>query len=207
MTATALRARRPWHARTGRVRAALAASALLAVLPAAACGTDAQTLRPYTPTEGINFDVGDQTMPDSVVHVRNLLVLSRSPGTGIVSASLVTSGRDTLVSVTGVPIKSDSTEGTPYTAKLSGPVLLTNNAQVVLTDEQPLVTITGAEGLAAGLLTNITLQFGKAGSFTTQTTVVDGTLPPYSTITPSASSTGPAVTAAPSPTPSPSATP
>ena len=207
MTASALRARRPWHARTGRLRSALAAAALLAVVPAAACGTDAQTLRPYTPTEGINFDVGDQTQPDSVVHVRNLLIISRSPGTGIVSASLVTSGRDTLVAVTGVPIKTDSSEGAPYTAKLPGPVQLANNAQVVLTDQQPLVTITGADGLAAGLLTNITLQFGKAGSFTTQTTVVDGTLPPYSTITPSASPSGPAVTAAPSPTPSASETP
>ena len=29
------------------------------LLVAAACGIDAQTLRPYTPAEGINVDVGD----------------------------------------------------------------------------------------------------------------------------------------------------
>jgi hypothetical protein len=205
VTASALRARRPWHARTGRVRSALATAALLAVVPAAACGTGAQTLRPYTPSEGVNFDVGDQTVPDSVIHVRNLLIISRSAGTGIVSASMVTSGRDTLTGVTGVPYLADSSKGTPFTAELGGPVLLTNNAQVVLTNRQPLITISGASGLAAGLDADVTLQFGKAGSVTTRTTVVDGNLSPYSEITPSASpsaSASPSVTAAPSPTPS-----
>ena len=207
MTASALRARRPWHARTGRVRSALATAALLAVVPAAACGTNAQTLRPYTPAEGVNFDVGDQTVPDSVIHVRNLLVISRSAGTGIVSATMVTSGRDTLTGVTGVPYLADSSKGTPFTAELpAGPVLLTNDAQVVLTNQQPLITISGASGLTAGLDADVTLQFGKAGSVTTRTTVVDGNLSPYSEITPSASpsaSASPSVTAAPSPTPTP----
>ena len=200
MTATALRARRRWHARTGRFRTALAAAALVAVLPAAACGMNAQTLKPYTPAEGVNFDVGDQTVPDSVIHVRNLLIISRSPGSGIVSASLVTSGRDTLVGVSGVPYKADSSKGTAFTATQSGPVLLTNNAQVVLTDISPFITITNASGLAAGLDADVTLQFGKAGSITQRTTVVDGNLPPYADITPSASpSASPSVTAAPSP--------
>ena len=204
MTVTAHRARRRWHARTGRVRAALAAAALAAVLPAAACGGQAQTMRPYTPSEGVNFDVGDQTVPDSVIHVRNLLIISRSAGSGIVSATMVTSGRDTLTGVSGVPYKSDSSKGTPFTATMAGPVLLTNNAQVVLTDKEPFITVTGAPGLAAGLDADVTLQFGKAGSVTTRTTVVDGNLSPYNAITPSASpspSFQPPATASASPTP------
>jgi hypothetical protein len=175
----------------------------VAVVPAAACGTGAQTLRPYTPSEGVNFDVGDQAVPDSVIHVRNLLIISRSAGTGIVSGTMVTTGRDTLVGVSGVPYKADSSKGTPFTAQVAGPVLLTNNAQVVLTNQEPFITISGASGLAAGLDADVTLQFGKAGSVTTRTTVVDGNLPPYDEITPSASpSASPSVTAAPSPTPS-----
>ena len=157
-------------------------------------------MRPYTPAEGVNFDVGDQTVPDSVIHVRNLLVISRSPGSGIVSATMVTSGRDTLTAVSGVGYKSDGSKGTPFTATMGGPVLLTNNAQVVLTDVEPFITFTGASGLSAGLDADVTLQFGKAGSVTTRTTVVDGNLPPYTGITPSANpSASPSVTAAPSP--------
>ncbi len=204
MTVTAYRARRRRPARTGLVRTALAVAAVAAVLPAAACGTNAQTLRPYTPAEGVNFDVGDATGADrdAVVHVRNLLVISRTPGEGIVSGTMVTSGRDTLVGVSGVPYRADSSKGAAFTADLPGPVLLTNNAQVVLTDQQPFVTISGADGLQAGLDTDITVQFGQAGSYTTRTTVVDGNLPPYTGITPSASpSASPSVTAAPSPTP------
>ena len=50
--------------------------------------------QPYTPAEGINVDVGDPGDPKTVVHVRNLLIVSKAPGEGIVSASLVTDGRD-----------------------------------------------------------------------------------------------------------------
>ena len=204
MTATAHSARRHRPARTGRVRVAAAAAVLLAMTPLAACGTNAQTMRPYTPAEGVNFDVGDMAVPESVIHVRNLLVISRSPGTGIISGTMVTLGRDTLVGVSGVPYNVDSSKGTPFTATLPGPVLLTNNAQVVLTNQQPLVTFSGATGLTAGLDADVTLEFGKAGSVTTRTTVVDGNLSPYTGITPSASpsaSASPSVTAAPSPTP------
>ena len=204
MTVTAHRARRTRPARTPRTRAVLAAAALAVVLPATACGFDAQTLKPYTPAEGVNFDVGDVNDPNVVVHVRNLLVISRSPGEGIVSATMVTQGRDTLTAVTGAPYLLDGSKGQSYTAELPGPVLLSANRQVVLTNEQPFLTISGATGLQAGLDTEITVQFGKAGSYTTRTTVVDGNLPPYTGITPSASpSASPSVTAAPSPSATP----
>ena len=203
MTATAHRASRTRPARTGRFRTALALAAVAAVLPAAACGQNAQTLRPYTPAEGVNFDLGgDKSNRDSVVHVRNLLIISRSPGEGIVSGTMVTTGRDTLVGVSGVPFRPDGSKGASFTAKIPRPVQLADNNQVVLTNQEPFVTITGATGLQAGLDAEVTVQFAQLGSTTVRTTVVDGNLPPYTGISPSASpSASPSVTAAPSPTP------
>ncbi len=161
---------------------------------------NAQTLKPYTPAEGINFDVGDQTKPESVIHVRNLLIISRSAGEGIVSGSFSTLGRDSLTGVSGVPYKVDGSKGAPFTAEVTTPVELANNSQVVLTTLDPFITVSGATDLAAGLDTDITLQFATAGSITMRTTVVNGNLPPYSDITPSAApSATPSVTAAPSP--------
>jgi len=201
VTVTAHRARPRWHARPGRVRAVLAVAALTALLPTAACGVR-QTSKPYNPADGVNFDVGNQDVPDSVVHVRNMLIISRSPGTGILSASIVTRGRDALVGVSGVPYRVDGNKGGAFTATLPGPITIANNSQIVLTDAQPYVSIKGASGLQAGLDAEVTVQFGKAGSHTTRTTVVDGNLPPYNEISPSASpSATPSVTAAPSPTP------
>ena len=62
-------------------------AALGLVLVVGACGTDAQTLRPYTPAEGVNVDVGDPSQVKSVVHVRNLLVIRQwmiTEGPGVV---------------------------------------------------------------------------------------------------------------------------
>ena len=97
------------------------AALLLAVgllLATGACGTDAQTLRPYTPADGINLDVGNPSDATTVVHVRNLLIISRAPGQGVLSATLMTYGRDELTGVTGTAIKVDSTTGSPFTAAL-----------------------------------------------------------------------------------------
>jgi hypothetical protein len=201
VTVTAHRARPRRHARPGRVRAALAVAALTALLPTAACGIR-QTSKPYNPADGVNFDVGNQDVPESVVHVRNMLIISRSPGTGILSASIVTRGQDALVGVSGVPYRANGSKGGAFTANLSGPIMVANNSLVVLTSTQPYVSITGASGLQAGIDADVTVQFGRAGSHTTRTTVVDGNLPPYDQISPSASpSASPDVTASPSPTP------
>ena len=35
--------------------------------------------QPYTPAEGVNFDVGNPSDPKTVVHVRNLLIISKAP--------------------------------------------------------------------------------------------------------------------------------
>ena len=50
--------------------------------PAAACGFDVQTNQPYTPAEGVNYDVGNPP-----VQVRNLMILSREDGVGFLSAT------------------------------------------------------------------------------------------------------------------------
>ena len=66
--------------------------------------------------------MGDPADAQNVVHVRNLLVISKAPGSGVLSASLVTDGRDQLTGVTGYAIKVDGTEGAPFTATLTNTV-------------------------------------------------------------------------------------
>jgi len=160
--------------------AVLLSLALLGV--AAACGMDVQTNQPYTPAEGINVDVGDPSDPESVVSVRNLLIVSKAPGEGVVSASLVTDGRDQLTGITGVPIKADGSDGAPFTASIPNTVSLANGLQVVLTDGTP-VMVKSAD-IAPGLSATVTLTFQSAGEVTLKVPVMDGNEPQYATITP-----------------------
>jgi hypothetical protein len=163
--------------RVVRLGAALLLSLGL-LLSGSACGMNVQTLNPYTPAEGVNFDVGS-------IHLRNVMVLSRTPGEGYLSASLVSDDPDALLSVTGVAMKADGSEGAPLTVTLPNPVSLGNNTMVVLTD-RPLVTVKSAD-LQAGLVAKLVFQFSKAGEVTTNAPVVDASQPAYATITPSAS--------------------
>jgi hypothetical protein len=64
------------------------------LLVSGACGQDVQTNRPYTPADGVNIDVGDPTVPNKVVHVRNLAIISYAPGEGILSGSILTADCD-----------------------------------------------------------------------------------------------------------------
>lgn len=152
---------------------------------ASGCGMKVQTNEPYTPAEGVNFDVGNSADPTTVVHVRNLMILSRTAGQGIVSASLVTGGSDALTGLTGTAVKPDGSNGAAFTASLTTPVTLNPNQLVVLTNG-PLLTVTSAD-LAAGLDASVTLEFQKAGQITVRTTVVDASQPAYATISPSPS--------------------
>jgi hypothetical protein len=161
--------------------------ALGLLLVTAACGKDAQTLRPYTPAEGINIDVGDPAMVRQVVSVRNLLIISRTEGQGVVSATIVTDDRDELTALTGAPIKADGTEGAPFTATLSQTVSFGNGAQIVLTD-RPLITVTSPD-LVAGRSASVTMQFKNAGEATVLVPIVDGNEPQYATISPSPAAT------------------
>lgn len=159
------------------------AALLLAVgllLGTAACGNDAQTLRPYTPGEGINFDVGDEKDIQNVVHVRNLLIISKAPGSGVLSALLVTDGRDELTKVTGTAVKTDGSDGAPLAVSISNSVTFANRAQVVLTDRAP-IGVTSAD-LAPGRTANMTLTFANAGEISVIVPVADGSEPQYADV-------------------------
>ena len=122
-------------------------------------------------------------MNSSLVHVRNLLIIGKAPGQGVVSASLVTDDRDELTAFTGVPIKLDGSNGAPFTATLPQTVSFGNGAQIVLTD-RPLITVTSPD-LVSGGSASATLQFKNAGEVTLLIPVVDGSEPQYATISPS----------------------
>jgi hypothetical protein len=163
--------------RTSRAVAALLLSLGLA-LTASACGMNVQTLNPYTPAEGVNFDVGS-------IHVRDVMILSRTPGEGYLSASMVSGNTDALLAVTGVAIKSDGSDGSALTVTLPDPVAVGNNTMVVLTD-RPLITVKSAD-LKSGLVAKLVFRFSKAGEVTTTAPVVDADQQAYATVTPSGS--------------------
>jgi hypothetical protein len=148
------------------------------VLTASACGMNVQTNKPYTPADGINLDVGS-------VHVRNLMILSRTAGEGFLSASLMSTGTDALVGVSGNAIKSDGSQGAAITATVPNPVALGTNKLVVLT-QRSQITLKSAD-LQPGLTAQLVLTFSAAGEVTVLAPVVDANQPDYSTITPSAS--------------------
>ncbi len=150
--------------------------ALGLIVAASACGMNAQTLKPYTPAEGVNASVGS-------VQIRNLMILSRAEGDGFLSASLVSGDRDALVGVSGSAIKVDGATGAAFKATLSNPVAIGNNDLVVLTNRPPIL-IKSAD-LVPGLTANLTLQFSTAGELTLVVPVVDADQKEYATITPS----------------------
>jgi hypothetical protein len=170
--------------RRGAVALLLATGLLFAT---GACGTGAQTLRPYTPAEGINLDVGNPADFKNVVHVRNLLIISKTPGQGVLSATIVTDGRDELTGVTGSAIKIDGTVGAPFTATSTNTVSFANGAPIVLTDGAPIAV--NSPDLAAGLTANVTLQFRNAGEASAVVPVVDGNEAQYATISPAPTAT------------------
>lgn len=164
--------------RWGRLRRSrLSVAVMLSlVLPAAACGMQVQTTNPYTPAIGVNFDAGD-------VQIRDLMILSRTKGQGFLSATLTGNAQDSLISVSGSATKSDGNDGAPLQVALSTPVNVVPPRPVVLTKQQPLITVTSAD-LQAGLTARMLLKFSKAGEVTTNAPVVDATLPQYATISP-----------------------
>jgi hypothetical protein len=157
------------------------------LLTAGACGTGAQTLQPYTPGEGINLEVGNPADIRKVVHVRNLLIISKEPGQGVLSATLLTDSRDELTGVTGNAIKGDGSPGAPFTGTLTNTVSFANGAPIVLTDGTPIAV--NSPDLAAGLTANVTLQFRNAGEISAVVPVVDGNEPQYASISPAPTST------------------
>jgi len=180
--------------RSARALAALLLSLGLVSL-GTGCGFDAQLLKPYTPADGTQVDVG----ADGAVKIRNLVVISRSEaGPGIISATVVSSIPEQLTSLTVAPQKLDGTLGAPAEASLATPLRLEPGVLQVLTDRQPLITVESPE-LQAGAAATITMQFAESGEVVLNAPVVDGTIPPWSTISPSPT---PSRSASPSPSPS-----
>lgn len=158
--------------------ATLLGMALLAFM--SACGMNAQTLQPYTPAEGVSFNVGPT---GDWVQVRNLMVLSREDGVGYVSASIVAQQRDALTGISGQPIKIDSSPGAKFAVTMPDPVGLSPGLLVVLTDRE-LIEVKSAD-LVVGGEAELTLSFSTVGEHTIRVPVVDADQPDYATITPS----------------------
>lgn len=158
--------------------ATLLGLALLAFM--SACGMTVQTNQPYTPAEGVNFNVGPT---GKWVQVRNLMILSRGDGEGFVSASIVAEERDALVAVAGKPFKADTSAGTPFQVTMPNPVGLTPGVLVVLTDRE-FITVK-SDDLVVGGDAELTLSFSTVGEFTTKVPVVDADQSPYESLSPS----------------------
>jgi hypothetical protein len=158
--------------------ATLLGLALLTFL--SACGMKAQTTLPYTPAEGVNFNVGPT---GQWVQVRNLMILSRGDGEGFLSASIVATDRDALVSVAGTPMKPDNTEGTALQVSMPNPVGLSPGVLVNLTDRE-FITLK-SDDLGVGGEAELTLTFSTVGTYTTRVPVVDADQQAYESLTPS----------------------
>ena len=140
------------------------------------CGMNVQTLQPYTPAEGVNSSTGP-------VMVRNLLIVADNTGRGVVSASLVTYGDDTLTAVAGVPQKSDGTPGSPPVVTTTGlPVQLSRHPLVVPPNAPVRIAVTSPD-LKPGLLADVTLTFTKGGPVKLVAPVVSASEPEYESIT------------------------
>ncbi len=168
---------------TRRLRHLAASSAVVLGLVGglASCGFDMQTMEPYTPSDGVNRDIGG-------LKARNLMILSKTEGSGFLSGSMLSEGQDDqLTAVTGVSVKADGSPGQQLTMSLSQPVALSNGVLVVLTKQAP-ISVTGAD-LKSGLEANLELTFAKAGKLSLTVPVVDANAREYATVTPSPAAT------------------
>jgi hypothetical protein len=174
-----------------RLGAAAASAGLLVGL--SACGFDAQTLQPYTPSDGVNVSVGNPNQqpgertkvePNTAVMVRGLMIVAKTPTSGFLSATLYSDSSDQLTTVGGNVLDPNDDQGPGLTVNLPSPVSVGPDAPVVLVDQQA-ITVT-ADRLPAGQTAMLTLTFAKAGSAQVQVPIVDGLNDTYRTVEPSA---------------------
>jgi hypothetical protein len=180
--------------RAGRRLRQIAAGLLLAIgLTAlvAGCGFNAATNMPYTPSDGTNIDIGE----GGALKIRNLVIISRTKGEGVISATLIGNTDDQLTTVAVTPSKADGSAGAAVTTSPAPPLQLGGGNLIVLTNVAPLTL--RSPDLIAGLAASVTMTFAKAGPVTLNCPVVDGSVPPWSQITPGTS-------ASPTPEPTPS---
>ncbi len=172
--------------RRRRVARALIASVGAALL-LAGCGFGAQTLQPYTPAHGVNIDVaaGENNRQ---LKVRNLLVVADDNGDGIVSASLVSPVADSLVTVTGTPLKPDGSRGSALTVTKTAEITLKPDQISVLTTPEPAVRVSSPD-LRPGLTAEITLTFASGRTAQGVAPVMTYEDAIYATMSPSPSAT------------------
>ena len=158
-------------------RLAGVAAAVGACLALSGCGFDVQTLKDYTPANGVNVEQG-------TLKVRNLMIIANQSGTGRVSASIVSQDKaDTLASVTGSAKKADGTTGSALTIGGGGGLALPSGKLVVLTDPAtPAITVSGAD-LKPGLGAKLHLQFGSGVTKDVDVPVVDASDPAVAGVT------------------------
>src|SRR5690606_38619276 len=129
------------------------------------------------------YDVGPR---QQAVAERNLMIESKEPGSGYVSASLTAAAHtDALQRITGRAYTRDGQPGAPLTVNQPGPVQVPAGSLVVLTD-QPLIEVTSAD-LEPGLEAEVTLTFATAGETTMRIPVVSADDPQFATVSPSPS--------------------
>jgi hypothetical protein len=150
-----------------------------------ACGFEVQTLRSYTPGDGVNIDVGlgpNGQPTEDTVKVRGLLIVAQPDGTAFLSAGLACDGSDELTEITGVALNPDGSAAGELTIEMPGPIEVADGELVELVEQEP-ITVSGE--LTPGLTAGLTLTFAQAGSKQVQVPIVDGAEPPYASVTPS----------------------
>jgi len=158
-----------------RRRAAAAGAAVTLSIALAACGAsfNAQTAKPYQPSEGTNADSGS-------IAVRNLLVLADEEGKGELHGAIVNRGQtdDTLVSIASAPAEGSGSTEESATVTFGDvrPMTLATGAVLSLPPAtgQPF-TVTGGK---PGDMIKVTITFAKAAPLTTDIPVL--TLDHYS---------------------------
>ncbi|MBK8461912.1 MAG: hypothetical protein IPL36_02280 [Nigerium sp.] len=185
-----------------RVARALIAGVSAALL-LTGCGFGAQTLQPYTPAHGVSIDV-TASESNRQLKVRNLLIVAGESGEGVVSASVVSPVADSLVDVSGTPLKADGTKGTPLSVTKAADVALKPDQLVVLTTPEPAVRVASPD-LRPGLTADVTLTFASGRTAQAIVPVMSYDDAIYATVSPAPASTAAATaeTETPAPTPTP----
>jgi len=153
--------------RTTRV-ARIAIAALFAgslALATSACSF--ATLDPNHPAAGVNASAGG-------VQVMNVVLVASGTKARLI-ASVLSAQDDTLVSVSGAPVKIDGSQGKPFTTVQVNRGL---SADVLTKLDDSGITLSSPD-LGAGQTANVTFTFSKSGDITVQAPITSPSNPDY----------------------------
>ncbi|MGO4957237.1 hypothetical protein ACTQ49_08190 [Luteococcus sp. Sow4_B9] len=170
-------------ANAARLRPVAVASALVLGLGLAGCA-NYDTLDPYQPAAGIQTDAPG-------VKVRNLMVLSEGDSMHL-AGTLIADAEDTLEKVEGTALKPNTDPAGPLTIAQSGTIKLPELQRVNLADSNMKVT----GDVKPGGMTEISLDFAKAGSLKLHVPVVDAKAQGFASSSPEADASATATPAA-----------